>query len=633
MAINEVTIDDLAGASSLDGNELVYVMKSGASKRTTVDGITSIVTDTIGQTDGIAGLDSHGLVPRGQLYPTVFDVTRYGAVGDGVTDDTAAIQAAVDAAISSGDYTTTARHGIGAVYLPTGTYRITSPIAVRSVIDFHMYGHGAESKLVAGGVGMVCLLDLNGVAHSSFCNFALTGSGSNTCTRALWLRWNGAYRSTTSVYFDNLLVRDLKYLRAAYEIGDASAAGVQVDTTSWSFCTAIGARTVGGGDTTNYQRGFLIGDGSAANNLLHDFRGCTSAHNRWGVYNDQSQVLWDGGAVMANDSDIYTSSTGYNAFRGFRSEGSNRLLETGGPSSAAAVCSVEDIDFHIENLHSDGYFIKWQLGGSLFVKAVRLPYVAAKTPKININSTGAVALTLEGLTTSTALTSLITNTGGSALVTNGSYVTQNSSGVASSVNRSLGGGLGVYTSGTLGTLGGTISSGASGTVNVTGTLAAGNSGGAQATMGSLAVDPTGYAGLWLAQASPSASNYAILVAAGGQTFFNAPASGATMDLRINNNSRITAGAAGAGVNLPNNTTPTQPLEVRLTNQSTVALTVNTSGNVEVAAGSTIRTGRAVTGSRPSASTVGAGAVFYDTTLSKPIWSDGTVWRDATATAV
>ena len=40
-----------------------------------------------------------------------------------------------------------------------------------------------------------------------------------------------------------------------------------------------------------------------------------------------------------------------------------------------------------------------------------------------------------------------------------------------------------------------------------------------------------------------------------------------------------------------------------------------------------------TGSRPSASTVGAGAQIYDTTLSKPIWSDGTVWRDAMGTSV
>lgn len=35
-----------------------------------------------------------------------------------------------------------------------------------------------------------------------------------------------------------------------------------------------------------------------------------------------------------------------------------------------------------------------------------------------------------------------------------------------------------------------------------------------------------------------------------------------------------------------------------------------------------------TGSRPGASTSGVGAMIFDTTLGKPIWSDGTNWRDA-----
>lgn len=38
-------------------------------------------------------------------------------------------------------------------------------------------------------------------------------------------------------------------------------------------------------------------------------------------------------------------------------------------------------------------------------------------------------------------------------------------------------------------------------------------------------------------------------------------------------------------------------------------------------------------SRPNAATVGVGRPCYDTTLSKPIWSDGTQWRDATGTVV
>ncbi len=46
-----------------------------------------------------------------------------------------------------------------------------------------------------------------------------------------------------------------------------------------------------------------------------------------------------------------------------------------------------------------------------------------------------------------------------------------------------------------------------------------------------------------------------------------------------------------------------------------------------------RTGSSVTGSRPSASAVGVGAQWYDTTLTKPIWSDGTNWRDAAGTIV
>lgn len=53
----------------------------------------------------------------------------------------------------------------------------------------------------------------------------------------------------------------------------------------------------------------------------------------------------------------------------------------------------------------------------------------------------------------------------------------------------------------------------------------------------------------------------------------------------------------------------------------------------VGADDCLRTGRAVTGSRPAAATVGQGAQFFDTTLNKPIWSTGSVWVDATGATV
>lgn len=47
----------------------------------------------------------------------------------------------------------------------------------------------------------------------------------------------------------------------------------------------------------------------------------------------------------------------------------------------------------------------------------------------------------------------------------------------------------------------------------------------------------------------------------------------------------------------------------------------------------LRCGQVPTASRPDASTTGAGTMIYDSDLNQPIWSDGTIWRDASGTAV
>ncbi|WP_458205658.1 right-handed parallel beta-helix repeat-containing protein [Haladaptatus sp. NG-SE-30] len=68
------------------------------------------------------------------------DVVAYDAMGDGTTDNAAAIQDAVDAASNDG----------GTVYLPPGTYRVGSPVTLRSGVRFSGEGMGATTVVADG---------------------------------------------------------------------------------------------------------------------------------------------------------------------------------------------------------------------------------------------------------------------------------------------------------------------------------------------------------------------------------------------------------------------------------------------------------------------------------------------------
>jgi hypothetical protein len=63
------------------------------------------------------------------------------------------------------------------------------------------------------------------------------------------------------------------------------------------------------------------------------------------------------------------------------------------------------------------------------------------------------------------------------------------------------------------------------------------------------------------------------------------------------------------------------------------LASRTEFNGSIVVSGVARPGVFTSGTRPTAAAAGVGGNIYDTTLSKPIWSDGSVWRDAAGTAV
>ena len=90
--------------------------------------------------------------------PTVYDVTTYGAQGDGQADDTGPIQAAIDAAHSRGG---------GTIVFPAGTFRITGPLTVYSQIIFR--GAGVRTTVIrkSNGGGRYALLQSPGFPNGA----------------------------------------------------------------------------------------------------------------------------------------------------------------------------------------------------------------------------------------------------------------------------------------------------------------------------------------------------------------------------------------------------------------------------------------------------------------------------------
>ncbi|WGW06061.1 DUF2793 domain-containing protein [Tropicibacter oceani] len=86
----------------------------------------------------------------------------------------------------------------------------------------------------------------------------------------------------------------------------------------------------------------------------------------------------------------------------------------------------------------------------------------------------------------------------------------------------------------------------------------------------------------------------------------------------------------------------EALDTQFATSNTARMTIKADGKVGIGTATpscglevagAIRAASHASGARPSAASVGAGAMIYDTTLSKPLWSDGTAWRDAAGVAV
>jgi len=178
---------------------------------------------------------------QAKLRETV-SVKDFGAVGDGVTDDTAAVQAAVTYVVGRGG---------GKIYAPAGKYRISdtidfyagSPARVTGVSFEGEAGIAGESGNGAGTIfewhgandRPVFKATGNSIRGLKFGGFLLMGAGTygsptNPYQDGFWIAPT-SLSAAHKVVFDNLWVRD--FTRTGWMLGDPTNPSV-VDPTSYN---------------------------------------------------------------------------------------------------------------------------------------------------------------------------------------------------------------------------------------------------------------------------------------------------------------------------------------------------------------------------------------------------------------
>lgn len=362
-----------------------------------------------------------------------YNVRDYGAKGDSTTDDTAAIQATIDAALGlttdkarkAAATTPTTLYASGSVTLPAGTYKITKPLKFWGVMYLNFRGEGGATRLYPVG-RMDSVLDINGAACCEFANFRIEGDCQNEAIQnAIYFYWDGVTpRSSERCNFHDISVLGTRCV-TGFRVGKQGS-NVQVDTSTYRNITLYGGWSPS--EQTWWKCGFYVGTDVFANCLVHSFYDPSITHWGEGAHVSVTNFNLVGGNFGGNGIDLVAHTLSYFSVQGVRSEKSGRFLVSGtGYSNSSANFSLSDILFWPESLASDGQVIQFAQNGTLAIRNLTIP--PGPTNPVALVSPGrSCALIIDGITCTSSPDAFLSRTTDKVDVSIRGFVTERTDG-------------------------------------------------------------------------------------------------------------------------------------------------------------------------------------------------------------